>query len=87
MNGTLLQPTLGSCTHLVPRQRREVQEFVFQKSVHSLEQLLLGSMDLGSDPIQIPPALRGEPAAGAVGVLLDPLERLQGLQGFAGHRS
>ena len=43
-----------------------------------------GLLDLGGDAVEIPASLGGEPAA-AGGVLLQPLERLQGLEGLAGH--
>ena len=46
---------------------------------------LLG-LDLRGDAVQIPAALRGETTA-AVGVLLHPLQGLQGLQALAGDRA
>ncbi len=42
------------------------------------------ALDLRGDAVQVPPALGRHPAA-AVGVLLHPLELLQGLQALAGH--
>ena len=44
-------------------------------------------LDLSGDPVEVPPALAGQPPAAVRRVLLHPLERLEGLEALARHRA